>query len=367
MTTRKPDVLNVAVIGLGIGRTHLEAFRKLPDLFDVKAVCDQNEARLAQSDVAWKTTRLQELLDSDQIDLIDLCTPPNTHLLLVRQALAAGKQVICEKPLVGSLAEADAVETAVASATTRLFPIFQYRFGNGLQKLLHLRSQGFGRHALLTTIETHWRRGADYYAIPWRGKWATEMGGVCLTQAIHAHEILTYVLGPVKTVYARLATRVNDIEGEDCAAISLEMADGSLAVLSATLGAVDEVSRLKFMFKDMTVESASTHPYRPGDEPWVFKGQSPQVDAAIQATLSGVAPGRESFEGQFARVHAALTRGEPTPVSLADARAALELITAIYHSGEMGTSVTLPIPKDHPKYSSWMPTTGGFPKELSHG
>jgi len=236
-----------------------------------------------------------------------------------------------------------------------------------LQKLLHLRSHGFGRHALLTTVETHWRRGADYYATQWRGKWATEMGGVCVTQAIHAHEILSYVLGPVRTVYARLATRVNDIEGEDCAAISLEMADGSLAVLSATLGAAIEISRLKFMFKDITVESASNHPYRPGEEPWSFKGQTPEIDAAIQAILNTFAPGPESFEGEFARVHAALTRGQPTPVSLADARAALELITAIYHSGETGTAVTLPIPKNHPKYASWKPVSGGFQKELARG
>ena len=364
MTTRK---LNVAVIGLGVGRAHIEAYRKLPDLFDVAAVCDVSEERLAQSDVAWKTARLQDLLDSDRIDLVDLCTPPNTHLALIREALAAGKHVICEKPLVGSLAEADGVEAALASARTRLFPVFQYRFGNGLQKLLHLRSHGFGRHALLTTVETHWRRGADYYATQWRGKWATEMGGVCVTQAIHAHEILSYVLGPVRTVYARLATRVNDIEGEDCAAISLEMADGSLAVLSATLGAAIEISRLKFMFKDITVESASNHPYRPGEEPWSFKGQTPEIDAAIQAILNTFAPGPESFEGEFARVHAALTRGQPTPVSLADARAALELITAIYHSGETGAAVTLPIPKNHPKYASWKPVSGGFQKELARG
>jgi len=361
MTTRK---LNVAVVGLGVGRAHLEAYRNLPQLFDVKAVCDLDEARLAQSGVAWTTTRLQDLLDSEQIDLVDLCTPPNTHLQFIRQALAAGKHVICEKPLVGSLAEVDAVEAAVASARTRLFPIFQYRFGNGLQQLLHLRSQGFGRHALLTTIETHWKRQANYYAIRWRGKWATEMGGVCLTQAIHAHDMLTYVVGPVKTVYARLATRVNDIEGEDCAAISLEMRDGSVAVLSATLGAADEISRLKFMFHDMTVESRSPHPYRPGEEPWIFKGKTPEIDAAMQTALSKFKPGQESFEGQFARIHAALTADEPTPASLADARAALELITAIYHSGEVGVAVTLPIPKDHPKYASWKPTSGGFPKEL---
>lgn len=362
MSTRK---LNVAVVGLGVGKGHLEAFRNLPQLYEVKAVCDLDEARLAASGVAWTTTKLQELLASDRIDIVDLCTPPNTHLPLIRQALEAGKHVVCEKPLVGALAEADAVEAALARSRGRLFPIFQYRFGHGLQQLMHLRSKGFGRHALLTTIETHWKREADYYEVAWRGKWATEMGGVCLTQACHAHDMLSYVLGPVKTVYARLATRVNDIEGEDCAAISLEMADGSIAVLSATLGAAEETSRLKFMFHDMTVESASPEPYRPGKSPWIFKGKTAAIDAAIQAALADFEPALESYEGQFARIHAALTQDAPTPVTLADARASLELITAIYHCGEVGEPVTLPIAKDHPKYTSWKPTTGGFPKALA--
>ena len=363
MTTR---ILNVAVVGLGIGRAHIEAYRNLAGMFDVKGVCDLDAPRLAASGVAWTTTRLQDLLDSREIDLVDVCTPPNSHLALIREALDAGKHVICEKPLVGSLAEVDAVEAAVASAKARLFPVFQYRFGNGLQQLLHLRARGFGRHALLTTIETHWKREADYYATRWRGKWATEMGGVCLTQAIHAHDMLTYVLGPVKTVYARLATRVNDIEGEDCAAISIEMRDGSLAVLSATLGAADEISRLKFMFHDMTVESRGPHPYRPGEQPWIFKGKTAEIDAAIQAALRDFKPGPESFTGLFARIHATLTADAPAPVTLADARAALELITAIYHSGDAGSAVALPLAKDHPKYARWVPTTGGFPKELPH-
>ncbi len=188
------------------------------------------------------------------------------------------------------------------------------------------------------------------------------MGGVCLTQACHAHDILSYVHGPVKTVFAKLATRVNDIEGEDCAAITVELANGSLAVLSATLGAAEETSRLRFVFGDMTVESASPEPYRPGKEPWHFKGKTAQIDAAIEAAFADFEPTLESFAGQFARIHACITQGAPTPVTLADARASLELITAIYYSAESGTPQTLPIAPDHPRYASWVPAARGFAK-----
>ncbi len=362
--------IGVAVVGLGIGKSHLQAFAKIADRFDVKAVCDLDAAKAsavaAQFGVARHDMAFAALLDQPDIDVIDICTPPNTHRGFIEQALAAGKHVICEKPLVGSLAQADAIAVAQASAKGILFPIFQYRFGHGLQKLKALQAKGFAHTPYLTTIETSWRRDSGYYAIQWRGKWATEMGGCCLTQAVHAHDMLTYVNGPVKSVFAHLATRVNDIEVEDCAAVSIGMANGSLATLSVTLGAAEELSRLRFMFSDLTVESASTAPYQPGADPWHFKGKTPAIDAAINAALADFTPGLESFEGQFALIHATITSGAATPVSLHDARQSLELITAIYHSAETASMVSLPIAPDHPKYNSWTPSAGHFPKLHAH-
>ncbi len=316
-------------------------------------------------------TSFTELLQSPELDIVDLCTPPNTHRPLIEQALAAGLHVVCEKPLVGSLADMDAIEAAQKAAHQAgkgtLFPIFQYRFGHGLQKLKHLQRKGFAHTPFLTTIETTWRRDADYYAIQWRGKWATEMGGCCLTQALHAHDMLSYVNGPVKTVFAHLATRVNPIEVEDCAAVSVGLANGSLATFSVTLGAAENLSRLRFMFSDLTVESQSPDAYRPGKDPWVFTGKTPEIEAGIAAALEDFVPALESFEGQFALIHDTLTQGAETPVSLHDARQSLELITAIYYSAESGTAVSLPIPHDHPKYRSWKPASGGFSKLNHHG
>ena len=61
-------------------------------------------------------------------------------------------------------------------------PIFQYRFGNGLQKPEFSQARGLPGRSYLSTIETPWRRAAEYYAVPWRGKWATELGGCCLAR-----------------------------------------------------------------------------------------------------------------------------------------------------------------------------------------
>jgi len=359
--------LRVAVVGLGIGRSHLLAYRTLADRYEIAAVCDLDANRLdavakeLELGIATqRTTQFEDLLDTDRFDVIDLCTPPHTHRPLLEATLGAGLHAICEKPLVGSLADLDAVTAAARNAGRTVFPIFQYRFGNGLARLKHLQAKGFAREAYLSTIETSWLRGAKYYAVPWRGKWATELGGCCLTHALHAHDILTYVNGPITTVAAQLATRVNAIEVEDCAAISLGMANGSVATLAVTLGAAEEISRLRFMFADLTAESRSRDQYRPGNEPWHIKGKTPELDAAIDAALADFAPQLESFEGEFAAIHATLVDGAPPPVTLDDARQSLELITAIYHAAETKSVVTLPLARDHPKYASWVPASRSF-------
>jgi len=351
--------LSVAVVGCGIGRAHLDGYAALPDLYEIAVVCDLDESKAraaADRFGAAVETSFDNLLNRSGLDIVDICTPPGTHRRLVEQALGAGLHVICEKPLTGSLADAQAIGKAVAVAKGTLSPIFQYRYGNGLQKLKLLQEKGLCGVPYLATIETSWRRDADYYEVAWRGKWDTELGGCCLSQAIHAHDILSYINGPVKSVYARLATRVNPIEVEDCAAIAIEMANGSLATLAVTLGAAEELSRVRFMFQNLTAESRSPHPYRIGDDPWHFKGKTPEIEAAIAEALATFTPSHESFAGQFARIHHALTTGgEPLPVTFEDARASLELLTAIYHSAETGTGVTLPIAADHPKLASWIP------------
>jgi predicted dehydrogenase len=155
-------------------------------------------------------------------------------------------------------------------------------------------------------------------------------------------------------VFARTATRVNPIETEDCAAVACEMADGSLASLSATLGSRPEISRLRFCFEQLTAES-SLSPYQPSFDPWTFTAASAERQAAIAAALQGFTAGPELYAGQFARLHAALASGGELPVTLADARASLELLTAIYHSASTGEAVTLPIGPGHPSFGGWLP------------
>jgi predicted dehydrogenase len=354
-----PRIWTVAVIGCGIGRVHIaEGYAKHPDKFRVVALCDLNAERLSavadEFSVPRCTASFDEVLAMDDIDIVDICTPPSLHVVQTLAALKADKQVVCEKPLAGSLADVDRVIAAERKAKGRVMPIFQYRWGNGLQKAKRIVDLGLAGKPYLASVETAWMRGAKYYSVPWRGRWETELGGVLVTHAIHSHDILTYIMGPIASVFARTATRVNPIEVEDCAVASLVMESGALASLAATLGSQKEISRLRFCFEHVTFESA-LEPYRPGDDPWEIIPASPEAKAGIDAALADwhFVPSR--FEGLVAPYHAALEANTPFPVTLADARRSLELVTALFHSAETGTAVTLPIGARHPKYRSWRP------------
>src|SRR3984893_1340908 len=218
-------IWSVGVAGCGIGRAHIAGYRAHPDKFQVLALCDIDEKGLAavgdEFSIARRTKSIDDLLRMDDVDIVDICTPPVLHCTQTLAALAAGKQVVCEKPLAGSLAEVDRLIAAEKEAAGRVMPIFQYRFGNGLQKAKRVVDLGIAGKPYLATIETAWKRTPQYYETPWRGRWETELGGVLLTQAIHAHDLTTYLMGPVASAFARTTTRVNPIEVEDCAVANL--------------------------------------------------------------------------------------------------------------------------------------------------
>ena len=351
-------IWKVAVVGCGVGRNHIaQGYRQYPDKFRVEALCDVDAARLAalaeEFSIPRRTRSFDEVLRMDHVDLVDICTPGALHFGQILAALAAGKEIVCEKPLAASLAEVDRVIAAEKEAVGRVMPIFQYRFGTGVQKARRIIELGIAGRPYLATVETAWKRTATYYEAPWRGRRATERGGVLLMHAIHSHDLMMWLMGPVASVFARTATRVNPVEVEDCAVASLVMENGALASLAATLGSQREISRLRLCFEHVTFESTPT-PYSPGDDPWEIVPASPETKNRISAALASYRALPPLYEGQFAAYHAALTTGAALPVTMADARSSLELATAFYDSAATGAAVRLPIAADHPSYKGWL-------------
>jgi predicted dehydrogenase len=354
-------IYNVAVIGGGIGRSHIvEGYLTNADKFRVLAICDLNPERMnALADefgIERRTTSYDEILAMADIDIVDICTPPMVHFPQVMAGLRAGKNVICEKPLVGSLAHVDEVIAEEKRSKGKLMPVFQYRFGNGIEQAKAIIDAGIAGKPYVGTVETLWRREADYYAVPWRGKWATELGGVLMGHAIHPHDLFVYLMGPIKSLFGRTTTRVNAIEVEDCVSASVELESGALGSFTASLGSVDEITRIRLAFGNVTFESDHA-PYNPGAAPWKILPRNDGIKAQIDALLADWQPIAPRFETQMRRFHAALEGQGALPVTSADSRRALEIVTAFYHSSETRTEVSLPIGPDHPKYRSWLPAS----------
>jgi predicted dehydrogenase len=348
-------IWNVAIVGCGIGRAHIAGYKRHPDKFRVLALCDVDHKRLAavgnEFSIVRRAGSVDDVLCMEDVDIVDICTPPALHVAQTLAALEAGKEVVCEKPLAGSLADIDRVIDAEKAAIGRVMPVFQYRFGNGLQKAKRIIDLGLAEKPYLATVETAWKRNRDYYETPWRGRRETELGGVLLTHAIHSHDLLTYLMGPVASVFARLTTRVNPVEVEDCAVASLVLQSGALVSLAATLGSHKEVSRLRLCFEQVTFESCEK-PYAPGEDPWQIIPASPEAAARIAEALSDYRSVPSGFEGLLSAYHSALMSGAPLPLTLADARQSLELAAALYHSAATETVVTLPFGPEHPRYWS---------------
>lgn len=349
----------VAIVGGGIGRSHItEGYLPNADKFRLLGICDLDPGRMNsladEYAVPRRTARFDDLLNWDDLDIIDICTPPMLHKPMILAALAAGKHVICEKPLVGSLADIDEVMAAEKLSRGRLMPVFQYRFGNGIQQAKAIIDAGLAGKPFVGTVETLWRREADYYAVPWRGKWKTELGGVLMGHAIHPHDMFVYLMGPLRSLYGRVATRVNPIEVEDCISASVELESGAIGSFTASLGSSDEITRIRLAFDNVTFESDHA-PYNPGAKPWTILPRNEGTKSAIADLLADWKDVPPRFTTQMAWFHDALESGGMLPVTSADSRRALEIVTAFYHSSRTHQEVVFPIRSNHPNYRSWLP------------
>ena len=351
--------LKVGIVGSGIGRSHAEGYAAYPEMYEIAALCDITPARRdAVADefgIPHRPDRLEALFDLG-LDIVDICTPSGLHFDQATAAMEAGLDVVIEKPVARSLAEVDALIATAERTGRKACPIFQYRFGHGLQKLHHLIAKGVAGRPSVATAETHWFRGDAYYgAAAWRGTWDGETGGCFTTHAIHIHDILCQVLGPIASVHARASRRLNGNETEDMGLLSLEFESGAMASSSVTLGSAEQMSRLRFCFDGLVAESGRL-PYHPDHDPWTFPHDDPQAAARIAEALADFEPLPQRFHGQVWRMHAAFAGDAPLPVTLEDSRRSIELLTAAYWSAHTGQPVALPIGPDHPFYHGWLDT-----------
>jgi predicted dehydrogenase len=136
-----PGTLSVGMVGYAfMGAAHSQAWRSAPRFFDLPlrlrmtAVAGRDAGRVAAAaeQLGWESTETswEALVARDDIDLVDVCTPGNTHAEIAIAALEAGKHVLCEKPLANTVEEAEAMAVAADLAAehgVRAMVGFTYR------------------------------------------------------------------------------------------------------------------------------------------------------------------------------------------------------------------------------------------------
>ena len=206
-----------AIIGLGsIGSVHTKVLREL--FGEPYAVCDLDKEKFSVAPDSLHYTDYRTMLDEIRPDVVHICTPHYLHAEMIIECLKRDIHVLCEKPLCINKNEIAEILEAKKRSSAKLGVCLQNRYN---ASNAYVRDYLSDKQILSATGNVIWHRGEKYYnSAEWRGKWATEGGGVMINQALHTLDLLQWICGMPDSVTAMTSNlTLNDIiEVEDTAA-----------------------------------------------------------------------------------------------------------------------------------------------------
>ncbi len=345
------------IVGVGImGYTHAQAIstNSRTALIGVTDIDERRATDTAGKFGCRRFSSASELIGSGEIDAIVIATPHWQHADLAIDGLRAGLHVVCEKPLTVTVSQADEVMRVAAECPGTLAVVHQYRFLPVYQFAKRLLDSGdLGRIYRCSIVESTWRTAAYYRSSAWRGTWKGEGGGVLLNQAPHILDRYVWLCGMPESVTALCDTSLHEIEVEDTASAILRHANGmhgyihintiecpamSQIVISCDRGrisiddAILRISKLRDSIGDRTASDARL---------W---GDLDSETREIHAPHSSVPELLKSFYIDFVN---AVAGEDKLTCSGQDGRNAVELANAMILSSVRGTSVKLPLSREH--------------------
>lgn len=227
----------VCVVGFGaIGPKHAEAVVKTENA-ELFAVCDivPERAAAAKERYGVKTyTDFDEMLADAEIDSVHICTPHYLHFEMIEKALAAGKNVVCEKPATRTKEEFS--KLCSLPGADEVCYVLQNRLNPCVVKFREIVKSGSMGNLIAAKGILTWSRTKEYYdSEDWRGNWETEGGGVLINQAVHTLDYFNYITGGIWGVKANMMNfSLDSIEVEDTFVSTLKLTDGATGVFFAT-------------------------------------------------------------------------------------------------------------------------------------
>lgn len=232
------DKVGYAVVGLGIGMSHVAAAAANPDARLV-AVCDLIEEKLnkvkEQHPDVLTYTDFDEMLKNPDIDCVSICLPSYMHAEFAVRAMEAGKNVLVEKPIDITVEAAEKIEEARRRTGMKAGVVHQNRNNAIMKPYKDAIDSGKIGNVVFATFEVKWYRDQAYYDNGgWRGTWDKDGGGSLMNQSVHTVDLMQWLLGDVKSVHSVMRAAAHKIETEDLTVSVIEFKSGAVANFIST-------------------------------------------------------------------------------------------------------------------------------------
>ncbi|MGQ3892478.1 Gfo/Idh/MocA family protein [Legionella sp. CNM-4043-24] len=344
ITDRK---INVAVVGCGrIANNHLQAIEQLGDHLQLTAVCDVDSQALRDASTRCKVpgfASLEQMLKESEADIVTLCTPSGLHPEQSIQVAQSGRHIITEKPMATRWQDGLRMVKACDAAGVRLFVVKQNRLNSTMQALKRaIEQKRFGR-IHMASVNVFWTRPQEYYDQGgWRGTWEMD-GGAFMNQASHYVDLIQWLLGPVDSVQAMMATLERDIAAEDSGVMTLRFRHGAMASINVTMLTYPKnfEGSITILGEKGTVRIGGVAVNEV--QHWEFADARPEDEAIRQASYQTASVYGFGHQLYYQNVIDCL-RGEARPIT--DGRAglvSLELLIAAYRAARDRQTVYLPL------------------------
>lgn len=346
------DKLKWGVIGCGvIAPWHADSV-VTSEYADLHAVCDVDAAKgqaFAErfGGVALYTDYRQMLKEAD-LDVVSICTPSGLHSEMTIAAAQAGVSVLCEKPMAITVPQIDAMMQAVQDAGTKLEVIFQRRTYATTQIVREAVQSGLlGQLTLADAYLKYYRSPAYYMSADWRATWALDGGGALMNQGVHGIDVLVWIMGEVKSVYAKAEAKVRDIEVEDTAVALVTFRNGAYGVIEGTTSSnPGEPTTFVFHGDKGTIafDDKGIQKWAVAEDRSVVAENDPEkcvTRSALSATTDPTSIGRAGHQAQVDDLCMAIAEDREPMINGASARKAVELILAIYASAQSGREIQM--------------------------
>lgn len=345
------EKVKIGVIGVkGIGRIHIDSIVSSENA-ELLAIADINEEAgktVASSyKVEWYKN-YEEMLGLETLDAVTICTPHFLHSQMALKALAYNKHVLVEKPMAISVSEADEMIQKSRKKGLKLGVVFQERTKPINREIKRLIDSGEIGEIYRACIEACYFRTQAYYdRDAWRGKWATEGGGVLINQAIHDVDLLQWLLGRPVRIQGQISTVYHDVEVEDLASATILFENRAQGIFQASTTDPIRTKRLEVCGDKGKIEldggarqailKKTVREYIASGDVWDNKQKFQWFEIKPE---TGIISGHRAVIEDFAQ--AILSDREPS-VNGEEGRIALEIINAITLSSFEGKAVSLPI------------------------